>query len=181
MILSATSPENSPPRRGLPTLAFLAIALVVLPHATFAVAAESIITKAPMAFLYEPATETILYAKDADKAFAPGSLTKVMTAATVFHLIGEGELTPDRLCKVSEHAWRTGGAPSRRSTMFAAIKSEIAVEDLLKGLLVHNANDAAIALAECVDGSETAFARRMTEFAHNARHDGKPFCQPHRL
>ncbi|WP_208983956.1 D-alanyl-D-alanine carboxypeptidase family protein [Roseibium aggregatum] len=124
-------------------------------------------TKAPMAFLYEPASGTILFAKEPDRPFSPGALVKVMTAATVFKSLKDGDLKLDQTCKVSEHAWRTGGAPSGRgATMFAAIKSDIPVEDLLKGLLVHNGNDAAIVLAECLDGSEEAFAVRMTEFAH---------------
>lgn len=126
---------------------------------------ESIVTKAPKAFLLEPDSGTVLYSKAPDEPFTPGSLVKVMTAATIFKLLKDGEAQPDQLCNVSEHAWRTGGAPSRRSTMFAAIKSDIAIEDLLKGLLVHNANDAAIVLAECIDGSEDAFAQRMTELA----------------
>jgi D-alanyl-D-alanine carboxypeptidase (penicillin-binding protein 5/6) len=129
-------------------------------------AADTIVTRAPSAFLYEPASGTILFAKDPDRTFAPGALAKVMTAATVFAALKAGELAPEQTCKVSEHAWRTGGAPSGRgATMFAAIKSEVAVEDLLKGLLVHNANDAAIVLAECLDGSEQAFADRMTALA----------------
>lgn len=144
-----------------------------------ALAAETIVTRAPSAFLYEPASGTILFAKDPDKPFAPGALNKVMTAATVFKALKDGELTPDRLCKVSEHAWRTGGAPSGRgATMFAAIKSEIAVEDLLKGLLVHNANDAAIVLAECLDGSEQAFAGRMTSLAMTLGMKGSQFANP---
>ncbi|WP_209009500.1 D-alanyl-D-alanine carboxypeptidase family protein [Labrenzia sp. PO1] len=123
-------------------------------------------TKAPMAFLYEPGSGTILFAKEPDQPFAPGALAKVMTAATVFKAVKDGDLSLDQTCKVSEHAWRTGGAPSGRgATMFAAIKSDISVEDLLKGLLVHNGNDSAIVLAECLDGSEEAFAVRMNEFA----------------
>ena len=141
-------------------------------------AAETIDTKAPTAFLYEPGSGTILFAKDADKPFSPGSLTKVMTAATVFDALENGALTGDQLCKVSEHAWRTGGAPSRTSTMFAAIKSEIAVDDLLKGLLVHNANDAAIILAECLDGSENAFAERMTKLAVSIGMTNSRFSNP---
>ncbi|WP_299813057.1 D-alanyl-D-alanine carboxypeptidase family protein [uncultured Roseibium sp.] len=141
-------------------------------------AAEAIATKAPKAFLYEPASGTILYAKAPDEPFAPGSLVKVMTAATVFQALKDGEMQPDQLCKVSEHAWRTGGAPSGRSTMFAAIKSEISVDDLLKGLLVHNANDAAIVLAECLDGSEEAFAARMTRLAHSIGMTNSQFSNP---
>ncbi|WP_420415353.1 D-alanyl-D-alanine carboxypeptidase family protein [Roseibium sp.] len=128
--------------------------------------AEELTTKAPKAFLYEPGSGTVLFAKDADLPFSPGALVKVMTAATVFKALFDGDMTLDQLCRVSEHAWRTGGAPSGRgATMFAAIKSEIAVEDLLKGLLVHNGNDAAIILAECLDGSEEAFAGRMNKLA----------------
>lgn len=141
-------------------------------------AAESIVTKAPMAFLYEPASGTILFAKEPDKTFAPASLAKVMTAATVFQAIQDGELAPDRLCKVSEHAWRTGGAPSRGSTMFAEINSEISVEDLLKGLLVHNGNDAAIVLAECLDGSEEVFGKRMTALAQKIGMSNSRFANP---
>lgn len=141
-------------------------------------AAESIVTRAPMAFLYEPASGSILFAKEPDAAFSPASLAKVMTAATVFQALQDGELANDQLCTVSEHAWRTGGAPSHRSTMFAAIKSEIAVEDLLKGLLVHNANDAAIILAECLDGSEDAFAERMNAQAQKIGMSNSRFANP---
>ncbi|MEP3047798.1 MAG: D-alanyl-D-alanine carboxypeptidase family protein [Roseibium sp.] len=141
-------------------------------------ASDTIDTKAPSAFLYEPGSGTILFAKEADQQFSPGSLTKVMTAATVFQAMDTGDLTGDQLCKVSEHAWRTGGAPSRTSTMFASIKSEISVDDLLKGLLVHNGNDAAIILAECLDGSEEAFAGRMTKLAQTLGMFNSQFGNP---
>lgn len=141
-------------------------------------AVESIVTKAPKAYLLEPESGTVLYSKAPDEPFTPGSLVKVMTAATVFHLLKQGEVKPDQLCTVTEHAWRTGGAPSRKSTMFAAIKSDIAIEDLLKGLLVHNANDAAIVLAECIDGSEDEFAVRMTEFGKSIGMTNSRFGNP---
>jgi D-alanyl-D-alanine carboxypeptidase (penicillin-binding protein 5/6) len=165
-------------RPGCLQAVLFALACVVLTPVSSSSAAETIVTKAPMAFLYEPATETILFAKAPDSPFAPGSLAKVMTAATVFQLLKDGDMQLDQLCNVSEHAWRTGGAPSRRSTMFAAIKSDIAVEDLLKGLLVHNANDAAIVLAECVDGSEEAFAERMTALAQTIGMTNSLFANP---
>lgn len=142
-----------------------ALISVAIGAAGSAQSVESIVTKAPKAFLLEPDSGTVLFSKAPDEPFTPGSLVKVMTAATIFKLLKDGEAQMDQLCNVSEHAWRTGGAPSRNSTMFAAIKSDIAIEDLLKGLLVHNANDAAIVLAECIDGSEEAFAQRMTELA----------------
>jgi len=142
-------------------------------------AAETIVTRAPMAFLYEPSSGTILFAKAPDQTFVPGALVKVMTAATVFQALKDGDMKLEQLCKVSEHAWRTGGAPSGRgATMFAAIKSEISVEDLLKGLLVHNGNDAAIILAECLDGSEQAFAGRMTSLAEKIGMTNSRFANP---
>ncbi|CTQ53454.1 D-alanyl-D-alanine carboxypeptidase DacC precursor [Roseibium album] len=168
----------SPLQPGFLRAVLFTLACSTLTPVSSSSAAETIVTKAPMAFLYEPATETILFAKAPDNPFAPGSLAKVMTAATVFQLLKDGDMQLDQLCKVSEHAWRTGGAPSRRSTMFAAIKSEIAVVDLLKGLLVHNANDAAIVLAECVDGSEEAFAERMTTLAQTIGMKNSLFANP---
>lgn len=160
-------------------LVFLLGAGVVFSPPPTARAAETIVTKAPMAFLYEPSSGTILFAKNADQTFKPGALVKVMTAATVFQALKDNDLALDQLCKVSEHAWRTGGAPSGRgATMFAAIKSDIAVEDLLKGLLVHNGNDAAIILAECLDGSEEAFAGRMSSLAEKIGMKNSRFSNP---
>jgi len=141
-------------------------------------AADTLKTNAPMAFLYEPESRSILFAKEADKPFEPGSLAKVMTAATVFAALSEGEIFPQTRCPISEHAWRTGGAPARKTTMFAAIKSEIEVMDLLQGLIVHHGNDAAIALAECLDGSEEKFAERMTALAREIGMTGSRFANP---
>ena len=62
---------------------------------------------------------------------------------------------------VSEHAWRTGGAPSGTSTMFAAINSKVSVDDLLHGAIIQSGNDACIALAEGMDGNESSFAADM--------------------
>lgn len=160
-------------------IAFSAFAVVLLGAVAVRPAqAESLKTRAPIAFLFEPSSGTTLFAKNAEQAFQPGSLAKVMVAATVFKAVDLGEVSSGTLCKVSEHAWRTGGAPSGGATMFAAIKSEIPVEDLLKGLLVHNANDAAIVLAECLDGSESAFARRMNELAKEIGMTGSTFVNP---
>ncbi|MEP2438132.1 MAG: D-alanyl-D-alanine carboxypeptidase family protein, partial [Roseibium sp.] len=170
-------------RRGsfrLPTIRLLASAFfgcAALATTTFAFA-ETLATRAPIAFLSAPENGTVLFAKNADKAFDPGSLVKVMTAATVFEALAVGDVQKDSLCKVSEHAWRTGGAPSRGATMFAAIKSEVAVEDLLAGLLVHNANDAAIILAECLEGSEGSFAQRMNAYAEMIGMRSSHFINP---
>ena len=120
---------------------------------------------APHAILIEAKSGSVLYERDADKLIYPASLAKLMTAEYVFHLlkIGKIHLTDEYL--VSEHAWRTGGAPSHTSTMFAAINSKVPVDDLLHGMIIDSANDACIVLAEAIAGSETAFAEQLTKRA----------------
>lgn len=118
-------------------------------------------TKAAQVLMVEASTGTVLLAKGEDKPLPPASLAKLMTLEVVFDAIRRREIGLDTVYKVSEHAWRTGGAPSRTATMFAALKSELRVEDLLKGITVQMANDACIILAEGMDGSEEKFAGRM--------------------
>jgi len=122
-------------------------------------------TKARQAFMIDAETGTVLYAKDADAPFPPASLAKLMTMEVVFDAIRSGKLSLDTEFPVSEYAWRTGGAPSRTSTMFAALKSSIRVEDLIQGVIVQSANDGCIILAEGMAGSEAAFAELMNERA----------------
>uniref|UniRef100_UPI003BA8D025 D-alanyl-D-alanine carboxypeptidase family protein n=1 Tax=Stappia sp. TaxID=1870903 RepID=UPI003BA8D025 len=128
--------------------------------------------------LIDLSTGTLLAARNPDLAFAPGSTAKLMTAAVVFDAIDTGEISEDTLYRVSEHAWRTGGAPARVTTMFAALKSEVPVIDLLRGLLVQNANDAAIILAEGLSGSEAAFVERMNALAGRIGMDTSRFTSP---
>lgn len=110
-------------------------------------------------------TGTVLYAKDADALFPPASLAKLMTMEVVFNAIKLGRLTLDDEFLVSENAWRTGGAPSRTSTMFAELGSSIRLEDLIQGVIVQSANDGCIIIAEGMAGSEENFAQLMTERA----------------
>ena len=127
--------------------------------------AQSIETSAAQAFMVDVETGTVLFSKEADAVFAPASLAKLMTMEVVFHAIGEGKLSLDDTFPVSENAWRTGGAPSGTSTMFAALKSSVAVRDLVRGVVVQQANDGCIVLAEGLAGSESAFAEMMNERA----------------
>ncbi|MEH0073170.1 D-alanyl-D-alanine carboxypeptidase family protein [Pannonibacter sp. Pt2] len=143
-----------------------------------AAAQDVLATKAVTAILVDQSSNTLLYAKAPDQPFEPGSLAKVMTAAAVFDALKAGEVTPETLYTVSEHAWRTGGAPSRGATMFASVKSQIAISDLLQGLIVHNANDAAIVLAEGLAGSEEAFAERMNALATRLGMKNTHFANP---
>lgn len=122
-------------------------------------------SRAPRAFLFDVNTRTVLYAQRETERFDPASMAKVMTAATVFEAIRQGELSLTETAFVSEDTWRRGGAPSGRATMFAEINSDVPIEDLLRGLIVMAANDAAMALSLAVDDTERAFAARMTQRA----------------
>jgi len=100
----------------------------------------------------------VLFEKNADELRAPSSMMKLMTAEVVFHAIKEGKVKPTDEYRISENAWRRGGAPSGTSTMFAAINSKVSVDDLLHGAIIPSGNDACIALAEGIAGNERMFA-----------------------
>ena len=120
---------------------------------------------APHAILIDAENGGVLYQRDPDKLIFPASLAKLMTAEYVFHQLKEGKIKPTDEYTVSEYAWRTGGAPSHSSTMYAAIHSKVPVADLLRGMIVQSGNDACIVLAEGLAGSESAFAEKLTERA----------------
>lgn len=124
-------------------------------------------TKAKQAYMIEARTGTVLFAKGENEPVSPASLAKILVADTVAGALENREVTLDTPLKVSEHAWRTGGAPSGTATMFAALKSEIRIEDLLKGVMILSANDACIILGEGLSGSEEKFAERMTSRARD--------------
>lgn len=117
------------------------------------------------AILMDLRSGSILYSRGADEALNPASMTKLMTLAVVFEALKSGKITLDTEYPVSVHAWRTGGAPSGTSTMFAAVKSRIRVEDLIIGAAAVQGNDACIVLAEGLADSEAAFADRMNRRA----------------
>lgn len=122
-------------------------------------------TKARQAILMDADENLVLFEKDADRLAPPASMSKMMTLAVVFRELKAGRLKLDDEFKVSEHAWRTGGAPSGTSAMFAPLNTMVTVEDLIRGVTVQSANDGAIILAEGIAGSEDVFAQRMTEYA----------------
>jgi serine-type D-Ala-D-Ala carboxypeptidase (penicillin-binding protein 5/6) len=149
-----------------PVPAVLLAVLLLGPAGGVTVAfAQTIQTSAPHAILIDSATQSVLFEKDADVLVVPASTAKIMTAEIVFHEIKLGHLKLDDQFLVSETAWRFGGAPSRGSSMFAALNSSVRVEDLIRGLVIVSGNDAAIALAEGIAGSEGAFATLMTKRA----------------
>ena len=120
---------------------------------------------APTAILIEATSGSVLFEKNADELRAPSSMMKLMTAEVVFHAIKQGDIKLTDEYRVSENAWRKGGAPAGGSTMFAAINSKIAVDDLLHGAIIQSGNDSCMVLAEGIAGNERAFAEMMTKRA----------------
>lgn len=145
------------------SLLFVLLAFA-LPQTTM-VNAQSFDTKAKQAVLMDADTGTVLFAKNADVKIPPASLAKIMTMEVVFDKLAMGELSLEDKYFVSENAWRNGGANSGGSTMFAKLNSEIALEDLIRGVIIQSANDGAIIISEGLAGSEADFARLMNKRA----------------
>ncbi len=122
-------------------------------------------TKAKHAILMDADADIVFFEKDPDELVPPASMSKLMTLAVVFRELKAGRIKLDDQFKVSEHAWRTGGAPSGSSAMFAPLNSMVSVEDLIQGVAVQSGNDACIILAEGISGSEDAFVKEMNKYA----------------
>jgi D-alanyl-D-alanine carboxypeptidase (penicillin-binding protein 5/6) len=122
-------------------------------------------TDAPTAILIEASSGSVLFEKNADELRQPSSMAKLMTAELVFSMVARGDIKLTDEYRVSENAWRKGGAPAGGATMFAALKSAIPVSDLLRGMIVQSGNDSGMILAEGISGSEKAFAEKMTSRA----------------
>nr|WP_269467893.1 D-alanyl-D-alanine carboxypeptidase family protein [Devosia ureilytica] len=135
-------------------------------------------TKASFAVLMDHESGTVIFQKEADAALEPASMAKLMTLAVVFNEIRAGRVSLDDEFFVSEHAWRTGGAASGGSTMFADLNSQIRVEDLVRSVIIQSGNDAAIVLAEGIAGSESTFALMMNELAADIGLTGSHFTNP---
>ena len=119
--------------------------------------------KARTVILQDYLSGEILYEKDPDKSIYPASMTKIMTAIIAFDLIRSGNLKLDEKFLVSENAWRLSSAGY--SSMFIMVGDEVTVENLLKGIIVASGNDACVALAEGIAGTEEEFAIMMTSKA----------------
>ena len=105
----------------------------------------------------------ILYEKNADDKIYPASMTKIMTAIVTFDLLKKGETSLDEMITVSEKAWRL--SQSGYSSMFIMLNDQVSVEDLLKGIIIISGNDACVALAEGLSGTEKDFVMLMNEKA----------------
>lgn len=135
-------------------------------------------TAAPQALLVDAGTGTVLFSKSPDTRIAPAALAKLMTMEVVFDALKNGRASLTDTFKVSEHAWRTGGAPSRGSTMFAALNSTLTLNDLIQGVIVQSANDGCIIIAEGMAGSEEKFAELMNARAKAIGLTGSVFKNP---
>ena len=120
--------------------------------------------KARTAILQDYLSGEILYEKEPDRSIYPASMTKIMTSIIAFDLIKSGDLKLDEKFIISEKAWRLSTAGY--SSMFVMVGDEVSVEDLLKGIIVASGNDACIALAEGIAGTEEEFAIMMTSKAN---------------
>jgi serine-type D-Ala-D-Ala carboxypeptidase (penicillin-binding protein 5/6) len=119
---------------------------------------EGFQTAAPTAILIDGESGSVLFEKNADELRAPSSMMKLMTVEVVFHALKEGTIKLTDEYRISENAWRRGGAPAGGSTMFAVLNSKVSVDDLLHGAIIQSGNDSCIALAEGMAGNETIFA-----------------------
>jgi len=142
-------------------------------------------TSVPNAILLDPETNSILFEKNADQPVAPASLAKLMTLEFVFNQLKGGQLKLDQQFTISENAWRRGGAPSHGSTMFAAIHSQVSLDDLIHGIIIDSANDACIAISEGLAGNEAAFGQMLTKRAreigleHSTFTNATGYSDPH--
>lgn len=117
----------------------------------------------------------VLAEQRADERMEPASITKVMTAYIVFEALRDKRLKLDETVKVSEYAWRNGGAVTDGSTSFLELGSEVPVQDLLRGMIVQSGNDATIVLAERLGGTEQGFVTIMNEYARRLGMRGTHF------
>src|SRR3954452_299160 len=147
------------------TLPFVLALLCGLLAWTPRAVAQAFQTAAEEAILVDADSGTVLFEKNADQPFAPASVAKLMTLDIIFNQMRLGRLNADSEFVISEDAWRRGGANAGGSSMFAQLNSRIKLPDLLRGIIVQSGNDAAIAAAEAIGGSEDVFARLMNERA----------------
>lgn len=148
-------------RRMLKLALVVLAALPAVAGAALAQQTGTFTTKAKNAILMDYDSGSIIYQKAADELVPPASMSKLMTLAVLFRELKEGTLTLDDEFETSEHAWRTGGAPSRTAAMFIPIHNKTPIRELIQGIIVQSGNDAAITVAEGIAGSVESFNRLL--------------------
>ena len=142
---------------------FKSLFLIIILNLIFSLANANIDIKARTAILQDFYSGEILYEKEPDRSIYPASMTKIMTSIIAFDFINSGDLKLEEKFIISEKAWRL--STSGYSSMFVMVGDQVSVENLLKGIIVASGNDACVALAEGIAGTEEEFSIMMTSKA----------------
>ena len=124
-------------------------------------AAPTFDTPARVAYLIDVSSGATLYAKNPDTRMPPASMAKMMTVEVAFELIDKQQLALNKMCTVRPETWQKWHGPAAGSTMFLSANEQVSVENLLHGIVTLSGNDASVVLAECIAGTEQAFAGQM--------------------
>jgi serine-type D-Ala-D-Ala carboxypeptidase (penicillin-binding protein 5/6) len=143
----------------------LATAASVLLASAAPAAAPQFDTPAKYAYLIDLSSGATLYAKNENAPMPPASMAKMMTTEVAFELIDKGQLPLNKMCTVRPETWQKWHGPAAGSTMFLSPNEQVSVENLLKGIVTLSGNDASVVLAECIAGTEQAFAGQMNTLA----------------
>ena len=149
----------------------VAVLVPMLWSAAASAAAGTIDTQARNAIIIDMRTGALLLDKNADQRMPPASMSKIMTAYTVFTYLKDGKTSLDSMLPVSEKAWRTGG-----SKMFVPLNGQVKVEDLIRGMVIQSGNDACVVLAEGLAGSEESFVEEENKLAQKLGLTGSHFA-----
>jgi D-alanyl-D-alanine carboxypeptidase (penicillin-binding protein 5/6) len=151
-----------------------AYALVLLASAPAVAQAPPFETPARVGYLLDLSSGAELLSKNADAPMPPASMAKMMTTEVAFELIKAGQLAPAKMCTVRPETWRQWH--SAGSTMFLSPNEQVSVENLLHGIVTLSGNDASVVLAECIAGTEQAFANQMNALAKRLGMTRSRFC-----
>jgi D-alanyl-D-alanine carboxypeptidase (penicillin-binding protein 5/6) len=156
------------------SLLFLTVASLAIASAAPA-KAPPFETSAKVAYLIDLSSGAVLLSKNADQRMPPASMAKMMTTNVAFELIKKGDLKLDKMCTVRPETWQKWHGPAAGSTMFLSPGEQVSVENLLKGIITLSGNDASVVLAECIAGTEEAFANVMNDNAKRLGLTGSHF------
>ncbi|HEY6662959.1 MAG TPA: D-alanyl-D-alanine carboxypeptidase family protein [Sphingomicrobium sp.] len=143
----------------------LAAAATILIATAAPAAAPQFETPARVAYLIDVSSGAVLYAKNPDTRMPPASMAKMMTVEVAFELIDKKQLALSKMCTVRPETWQKWHGPAAGSTMFLSANEQVSVENLLHGIVTLSGNDASVVLAECIAGTEQAFAGQMNALA----------------
>jgi D-alanyl-D-alanine carboxypeptidase (penicillin-binding protein 5/6) len=130
-----------------------------------AAAAPPFETAAKVAFMVDTSSGAVLYAKNADVRMPPASMAKMMTVHIAFNMLKRGEKKLGDVCQVRPETWKQWHGPAAGSTMFLSPGEQVSIQNLLHGVVTLSGNDASVVLAECLAGTEPAFAALMNQEA----------------